>query len=258
MFNIREAFLPEEEASRLYRTYPNLGHSPRKYCPTCHKKGTYTFNGEEHECDCVMQLQLNKHYLASGIGVTYQRLGWDDLVNEDVKSWCRQYLEHNLADRGVGLLLTGSFGSGKTLSATLLLKELVKRGYHCYATTFASMVETYTAGWRDPEDKKYFIRKVVNSDVLLLDDLGKEFKRSNRLAETTFDDVLRTRVQAGRATLLTTNMTKEELGDGYGGAALSLLREVILTYQFSGDDYRVMANKRLLEETLKGEIRPIQ
>lgn len=254
--DIRYHYLPDDEADRLYRLYPKLGSDPRKFCPTCDKKGTYTWKGVEHKCDCVLQLQLHKHYLAAGIGVTYQRIGWDDLINEDAREVAELYLKSNLVDRGIGMILTGLFGTGKTLACNLVLKDLVKRGYVCYATTFASMIQFYTSGWKDDEEKEYFNRRVVRSDVLLLDDLGKEF--SNRLSESTFDDVLRTRVQSGRATLITTNMTEEEIGSGYGPAILSMLDEVSLVKELEGKDFRRQAKKIRQDEMLRGEVRPIE
>ncbi len=256
--DIRDRILSDDEADRLYRLYPKLGKDYRKFCPTCQKKGTYLWQGVERICDCQTQLQLHKHYLAAGIGVTYQRLGWDDLQNEADKAWAQSYVNRNLVDRGIGLLLTGLYGVGKTLVANLVLKDLVKAGYHCYATTFASMIEFYTAGWKDDNEKKYFAKKVVNSDILLLDDLGRELRRSTKLSEATFDDVLRTRVQGGRATLITTNMLPDELGQGYGRGALSLIGEVSLEREFEGSDFRRKAAARLLDESLSRETRPVQ
>ena len=256
--DIRKNYLSDEEADRLYSKFPQLGSDPTIYCPTCDKKGSYTWKGEERQCDCVMQLQLMKHYLAAGVGTRYQRLGWADLKDQSAIKIANQYLDAELHRKGIGLLFTGGYGSGKTLTATLVLKDLVKKGYSCYSTTFASMIEFYTAGWKDPEEKKYYAKKVVQSDVLLLDDLGRELRTSTRLSESTFDDVLRTRVQGGRPTFITTNMDESELGHGYGGAALSLIREVSLPKTFTGSDFRPRVATRNLNEALAGETRPIQ
>ena len=127
----------------------------------------------------------------------------------------------------------------------------------CFATTFSEMIEMYTAGWHSEDERDYFHRKVVGSQVLLLDDVGRELKRDTRLEETTFDNVLRTRVQHGRSTIITTNMTPEEMAEGYGGAVLSLLREKSIVIEIGGDDYRKQANERELARDRRGERRPI-
>lgn len=261
-FDIETSFIKQADAERLYQDFPNLQKGPEKACPTCGGHKTYFWKGKSWECNCSRQLQLHKHYLVSGVGVTYQRLDWEDYEGDPgIVEQINKYLEghENFVGRGIGLLLTGQYGVGKTLLATLLLKELIKMGYRCMATTFSETVEAFTAGWKSVDDQRYFREKFVNSDVLLLDDLGREFKSKNALNETTFDNLLRSRVQGGRPTLITTNMSMGQLQDGYGGAVMSLLREVCLEYSFPEEveDFRPRSQKRALEELSKGEVRPI-
>lgn len=261
MSDIRTRYLDDAESARLYRNHPQLGRSYETYCPTCQKKGVYRWQGQDHVCDCEYQLQLHKHYLAAGIGMTYQRLDWEDYTGppEAVDKLLKYMdLRDSFLHRGMGLYFMGSYGTGKTMLANLALKELVKDGYRCWATTFSQTVEMFTAGWSDKAEQAYFQQKFINSQVLLLDDLGKELTGTRlKLAETTFDAILRQRVQAGRATIITTNMTPADLEEGYGSAALSLVREKSIELTFAGDDFRGSANSREVAEVLAGEIRPI-
>jgi hypothetical protein len=261
MADIRTRYLSDDEAARLYRNHPSLGRSWQRYCPTCDKTGTYRWRGRDHGCDCEYQLQLHKHYLAAGIGLTYQRLDWDDYAGPTkVLDGVTKYLDkrHEFMRRGMGLYFLGPFGTGKTMLANLVLKELVKDGLTCWATTFSQTVEMFTAGWSDKADKDYFQAKFINSQVLLLDDVGKELRGTRlALAETTFDAILRQRVQAGRTTVITTNMTPADLEDGYGSAILSLVREKSLELAFDGADFRTNARERETDEVLRGEVRPI-
>jgi len=259
--DIRTRYLPDGDSERLYRNHPQLGRSYATYCPTCDKTGSYRWKGVVHACDCEYQLQLHKWYLTSGIGVTYQRLDWDDYSGPtSVLDHVTKYLNRReqFLKRGMGLYLTGSYGTGKTMIANLVLKELVKDGLTCWATTFSQTVEMFTAGWGDREEQAYFQKKFINSQVLLLDDVGKEMTGTSlKLAETTFDAILRQRVQAGRATFITTNMTPADLETSYGAAALSLVREKSLELVFGGNDFRPAANTREVGEVLKSEDRPI-
>lgn len=261
MPDIRTRYLPDAEADRLYRNYPHLGRSYASYCPTCDKTGHYRWRGKDVDCDCEYQLQLHKWYLASGIGVTYQRLDWDDYEGPTkTLDSVTKFLDRReqFLKRGMGMYFSGSYGTGKTMLANLVLKELVKFGYSCWATTFSQTVEMFTAGWGDKAEQNYFQQKFINSQVLLLDDVGKELTGTRlKLAETTFDAILRQRVQAGRATILTTNLTPVDLESSYGAAALSLVREKSLELVFDGNDYRPAANSREVTEVLKGEVRPI-
>lgn len=261
MIDIRTRYLSDEEATRLYRNHPQLGRSYQTYCPTCDKTGSYRWRGTVHACDCEYQLQLHKHYLAAGVGATYQRLDWDDYEGPTkILDHVAKYLERReqFLKRGMGLYFLGTLGTGKTMLANLVLKELIKNGYRCFNTTFSQTVEMFTAGWSDKADKDYFQRKFIHSEVLLLDDVGKELRGTRlALAETTFDAILRQRVQAGRTTIITTNMTPADLEDGYGAAILSLIREKSLELIFDGTDYRTSARERETDEVLKGEVRPI-
>jgi len=260
-FNIKTASLPADDYARLMEMFPKLvGKGFYDYCPTCKKAGTYRWQGREWECDCAMQFQLYLHYHAAGIGIRYQRLGWGDWKGDpDILDAIQLYAANDLnAEEGVGLFLYGPNGVGKTMLATLALKEFIKRGFSCYNCTFADMIEAFTAGWKSDDDKRWFDRKFKQSQVLILDDFGRHYSMTDRLPASTFDSLLRTRVQAGRPTLFTANMTPEDVSVGYGSAALSLLREQSLEEHLRGDDYRSnsVAGK-LAAQLAIGEMRPI-
>lgn len=257
-FNIETAFLNDEESKRLQLRYPQIKLDPEEYCPTCLLARDYTWKGIKCRCDCSRQLQLYKHYLAAGIGVTYQRLNWEDYEVHDQMLWLQlaKYLgdAERYISRGVGLFFSGSYGTGKTMLANLILKEFVKRGYSCFATTFANAIQMFAAGFSDKGEMAYFQNKVINSRVLLVDDLGRELK--SKLSGSTLDLVLRQRVQEGRPTMLTTNLSQSDM-DSYDSAVLSLLKENSVCYEFIGDDYRTKSNQRTLAEIRTGETRPI-
>ena len=140
--------------------------------------------------------------------------------------------------------------------ATLVLKSLICQGYTGFSATMASMVEMFTAGWGGNTDEKtWFTEKFLRSQVLLLDEL----RRDTRLAETTFDHVLRTRVHEGRPTILTTNLTPQQVESGYGSSIISLLVEQSIEVHLTlPRNFRPQAHERMLAEIQSGEMRPIQ
>lgn len=258
---LRYRFLSEEDSERLYATTPGLGASPDDYCPTCNKKGYYVYKGQKYECDCTLQLQLYKHYLNSGIGVTYQRLTWDDYEgNLDPFGFCEVFLENHeeVIQRGIGLTFGGGTGIGKTMLQTLLMKEYLKMGYEVYVTTANNVVELFTATWRSVEEKEYFRRRLIKPDVLLIDDIGKEsVSDATPFVASIFGNIIRERVQNGRAIHLTTNLPAGRMTQSYQAATISLLEEVNKGFWWTGTDHRERIGGQRLQEALKGEVRPI-
>jgi DNA replication protein DnaC len=251
-YDIRTDYLNNEDTSWLTENFPEIGDSPYSYCPTCKKTGTYFWDGKQVDCDCEMQLQLHKHYTVSGIGLTYQRLSWDDWEGSDEV----RYAADIVVD-GDGLILWGEPGTGKTMTGSLILKDLIKRGNRCYYLTMEAMIDEFTAGWKDDDRKRWFDRKIRLIPVLCLDDLGKERGRG-QLPQSTFDNLLRARVQAGRPTIITTNIHPDDLGLGYGASVLNSLLEQGTALQMVGDNWHRKVAIRRHQERAQGWKRPIQ
>jgi len=259
--DIRYRVLGDDDLERIVRREPGLARGYEKWCPTCDKKGFYLTPTGEVECDCELQVALFKLYSAAGIGTTFMRLDWSDyLGDERILAGLAKYEENRpeFVRRGMGIYLSGDVGTGKTMLANLVLKDMIKVGYSCFATTFAQTIEMYTAGWSDKDDKAYFQRKFLGSQMLLLDDVGKELRNTKlSLSESTFDSILRQRVTNGRPTFITTNLDATDLREGYGAGILSLIREQSLEEVITGEDYRPKANEIKVNEVLEKVTRPI-
>lgn len=263
--------LTNPELERLRTRYPRLPESPER-CVTCEGTGSFRWYGAKvgegpppvvtYECSCTDQWVLHTYLLNANIGDAYQRLSWGDVATEQgALDKVADYLEHasSYVRAGVGLILYGGVGTGKTMLATLVLKQLLAQGYDGYFTTFSEMIDTYTGGWNDPEERAWFHRRIKNAEVLVLDDIGREYQGRTKsgLPESTFDEVLRHRVAAATPTIITTNLDLTKLQEGYGGNVMSLLHERSSTYRFTGEDFRDNARTRLVDEVAAGLTRPV-
>lgn len=229
-------------------------------CPTCYGLKNIVLNGEQADCNCEEQRLRFKHYSLANIGELYMRLDWDDYEGDDqAKETVLTYIENRdkFIPNGLGLLLNGSFGTGKTMLSSLAAKEFVKLGYKPFFVTFTEMIEMFTEGWSSAEDKRLFKKKIIESPILVLDDIGKERITKVKLNESTFDHLLRQRTVALRPTIITTNYDLAEIGKGYGGAILSLITERSVWHTTKGSDYRTKARDRTVNEALEGWRRPI-
>lgn len=257
--------LSTTDTERLRELHPSLPSSPRA-CVTCKGTGQFRWLDDDGQpadwkCDCDEQFILHRYLLASGIELHYQRLRWADAegVPPDALGVIEDYIEHCDAyvQAGLGLVLWGKVGTGKTMLAALLLKSLLEKGVRGQMVTFHTMLDLFTAGWEQKEAKVWFEQRITHADVLVLDDIGREHGGRNAVAESTLDHVLRSRVAADRPTIMTTNRTQEELGTLYSGNALSLLSESAIVQEFRGTDYRPEHQTRKITEAKARLTRPI-
>jgi DNA replication protein DnaC len=160
----------------------------------------------------------------------------------------------NLEAEGLGLLFTGGNGVGKTHLAVAALRELVAtKGIRGQFWDFHELMREIKRSF-DPETKTtetQVLDPVVESDVLVLDDLGA-WKITDWMNDTLFY-ILNSRYLARRATLITTNfqdvsardaseadhlIRKEYLVDRIGQRLRSRLTEMCLKVPLDGEDFR--------------------
>lgn len=260
--------LSDPEALRLRNQHPDLPASP-EHCVTCRgaKRFRWWAPGTDivgsYECPCRDQWVLHRVLLYSGIGLGYARLGWGFATG--VEGGAIEVVESYLCDldayvnNGVGLILHGNMGTGKTLLSVLLAKAALAQGVSVHFTTFSAMLRSLMAGFNDEDEMQWFHKRIKNVGLLVIDELGREHQqrfstkegvvdRTTALAQSTLDDVLRHRVAQAKPTLLTTNMELGQLIEGYGSNVMSLLSERSIDYRFTGADFRPQERRRVDEE----------
>lgn len=240
-------------------------------CPVCLSEGEagkFTYNGVEHDCPTDdyghVALRKAKLYWMHNIPLEYQQLVWDEWPeqtgNTDVFEACNQYVE--LFDRysanGVGMTFSSKgLGTGKTWAATATLKRLVKAGVDGWFAPFYEVASYYEIV--DPQERAYKIKRVQEAAVLVLDEIRKPIsvKQQNLLAEK-LENLIRPRTSANLPTLITTNLTPDEIEDLYP-RAFSLIFAKNLGLELSGTDARLGNKvwKRVAESVENGWALPI-
>ena len=173
---------------------------------------------------------------------------------EKALAFCSGY-PHLGADEGLGLLFCGDNGVGKTHLAVAVLRELVTtRGARGQFWDFHELIREIRHSY-DEETRTtelQVLAPVVDTDVLLLDDLGA-WKMTEWMLDTLFF-ILNSRYMAKRATLITTNFPdvapeqaardstlrrREFLVERVGTRLRSRLVEMCLLVKMHGDDHPV-------------------
>jgi len=152
---------------------------------------------------------------------------------------------------GLGLMLYGLPGRGKTTVANALIQEIIRNvppeviGYEsgkavsrpCYFTTYNGVLDLkgsimeehniadqllYSSLLGDSFDDAYNVR------VLVLDDVGKEHASVSGWQKNQLHHVLRTRFNYGLPTIITTNIKIDDWEAHYGSATQSFIHEAFI------------------------------
>lgn len=249
---------------KFYIAIPSEKIQPQ--CITCGGEGRFLWldaDGEAvtYECPCRDQWILYAAFTAANIPKRYQKLSWLDLgaTEPEARSFVARYLDNSKTHirSGVGLFLYGKTGTGKSSLAALALKKLISQGHDCYYTTFNDLIKDFTAGWRDNDEREWFQRRVKNATVLVIDDIGKEYSGRGDFVKPLVDEMIRHRVAAETPTIITSNLDAAEISKTYGESIYWLMREGVKAYEFSGENYREVADKRMDREAREGWVRPV-
>ena len=204
------ARLSDKDFDRVKRDYP-----VSKLCPTCDDTQSYLLHDETHVCSCLDQKNLQKHYFASNIGRRYHSLSLADFDTEDAPR-IRVTVEQYLTDfdsnyrYGMGLVFYGGLGTGKTLVACHILKELIKRGYSTYFIQFDDLIDTWGKRWADDDACAFLEGKLKRSEVAVIDDMKTDKRNLERFLEAGLEAVVRYRYNNSLPTIVTTNLTIDQ------------------------------------------------
>lgn len=146
---------------------------------------------------------------------------------------CRQYVDNETYKTGMGLLLIGSNGTGKTHLAAAIANSLLEAGIPAMYDTWAGHLQMLKDEFDEGERKHLALMKKV--DLLVIDDLGKE-KVTDWNAEILYE-VINSRYEHRRPVIITTNCTPAEL-EARDPAVYSRICEMCDLQVMTGKDVR--------------------
>jgi DNA replication protein DnaC len=134
----------------------------------------------------------------------------DDNENAEISNAMKNYAD-NFAEfkkSGIGLLLFGTVGTGKTFYAACIANELIDKGYTVLMTNFARLINQLQGKF---EGRQEYIDSLNDYSLLIIDDLGAE--RSSEYMQETVFNIIDARYRAGLPFIITTNLTLEEIAN---------------------------------------------
>lgn len=131
--------------------------------------------------------------------------GYNSQQSEKVREYVLHFSE--MLEKGIGLLLWGDIGTGKTFLAGCIANALLDQCIPVMMTTFGRILNALTGMFQ--EDRNSYIDSLNQYSLLIIDDLGME--RSTEFALEQVFNVVDTRYRSKKPLIVTTNLTLDEL-----------------------------------------------
>lgn len=231
--------------------YPENYLEPVYDCPDC--KDTGYIDGAK--CHCLKQAVIDLLYAQSGIQdmlekENFSTLSYDYYQEEDLKRFqntvneCRKFIETFDSDYH-NLFFYGTVGTGKSFLSGCIARELIESGHSVVYFSAAGLFEILSRNMFDYKNKENalnFHEDLHSCDLLIIDDLGTEY--TNNVTVSVFFSLLNQRHLGKRSTVISTNLSLEDLRNRYSDRVFSRITNQYTICKFTGPDIR-MLEKRL-------------
>lgn len=200
-------------------------------------------------CSCMRRALVLAGYASSGIGGLMQSQSFDNFslnyYKDDADNHARmkklvtalkKYSAEFDENTYKNYLFFGNTGLGKTHLSTSVAVSVIDRGFDVFYVTACSLISDFEAkqfGLREnaPDTSRYY-----NADLLIIDDFGTEL--TNQFTVSCVYDIINTRMNAKRSTIINTNLNKNEIEARYGERIASRLFGEYIPFAFLGKDIR--------------------
>ncbi|MDP4133906.1 MAG: ATP-binding protein [Bacillota bacterium] len=158
---------------------------------------------------------------------------------KSVLAICKNYVSRFETEKD-SLLFCGPSGLGKTFLSSCIANELLRSGvsvvYQSSGAVFA-LLERVKFNKNADEADLYAANRIIDSDLFILDDLGTEFITDYSMAELF--RILNTRQISEKKTIVSTNLSVNDLRSTYSERILSRLLGGFSLVRFYGKDIRL-------------------
>jgi DNA replication protein DnaC len=203
--------------------------------------------GSGRDCECQQKFSVEIKKAQAHIPIKYRQFTLEDITvpeSKNTKEKVKVYMSDLKAKKknGEGLFLwSENKGTGKTTLGNIVLMKALYEGYTGYFTDLDECISLTTEGWFDDSKKKEFEHQILETDFLLIDDIGGlevRTKGNLPLIQTTFTSLFKKRCNRLLPTIMTSNLEPSRLTDGYGERIYSVACEHLQSIECEGTDYR--------------------
>jgi DNA replication protein DnaC len=242
-----EQLLSERRALLAALGFPTDYTEASYECPKCKDSGFVNCR----MCECMHRELVLEGFRSSGIGRMIDRQSFDNFSLDYYRTSDADYqrMKVNLEaaiefsetapPSYANLLLCGSTGLGKTHLSSAIAKRVIERGYDVKYESVQNILsdfehDRFRSGYgADPEERSHVY---LEAELLIIDDLGTEM--TNTFTVSVLYQIVNTRINQGRPTVISTNLTQKELRERYGDRVASRIFGEYRPLLFCGRDVR--------------------
>ena len=221
-------------------------------CPDC--KDTGYADGQK--CHCFKQAMITLLYEQSNIremlrtenfdSLSYEYYGGEDLSRfRNAVNTCRNFIKNFNSDYH-NLFFYGTVGTGKSFLSGCVAKELIESGHsviYFSATGLFDLLSKNSFDYKNRDELRETYADLYQCDLLIVDDLGTEL--TNQFVTSQLFSLLNERHMGKKATVISTNLSLEELRNRYSDRIFSRITSHYEICKLTGQDIR-MYKKRLM------------
>ncbi len=206
-----------------------------------------------------MQDKVNRLLGKSGLKKRFLNRTFDNFICKTANQKLAYITAKKYADnfqeyyeRGIGLYIEGTNGTGKTHLAAAISLQLISNGIPVVCKTSIELFDDIKKAFDAEKTNEFEVLNIYKQvDLLIIDDLGKE--QCTDWSMSTLYSILNDRYEDMKPTIITTNYNEDSLiknltprgsDNEKAIAIISRLREVSTVITMAWEDYRGACNER--------------
>lgn len=246
------AAIAEKKKAKLEAAgFPADYLSPIYDCPDCQDTGYIeTADGRKEKCHCFHQQEISLLYEQSNIqemiaNENFSTLSYEYYQGEDLARFekavkiCQNFVQNFKQDYH-NLFFYGTVGTGKSFLSGCIAGELLQQGHSVIYFSSSGLFDTlarYSFDMKAKEALYNFYKDLYNCDLVIIDDLGTEV--TNSFVTSQLFACLNERHLRKKPTVISTNLSLEELRDRYSDRIFSRITSNYTICKLTGPDIRM-------------------
>lgn len=230
--------------------------APLYDCADCRDTGYIVReDGFRQKCRCFRRQEISLLYAQSNIQdqicrENFSALSYEYYQGEDLRRFqtaekiCREFVQ-SFEDIFQNLFFYGTVGTGKSFLSGCIAQELLQQGQavlYFSAPGFFDTLARFSFDGRSKEALHDLYEDIYSCDLLIIDDLGTEI--TNSFVTSQLFSCLNERYLRSRSTLISTNLSLEELRDRYSDRIFSRITSSFTLCKLTGPDIRILKKRK--------------